>query len=109
MDIAIHIHVAITRDFAMSNAKNPESWAAGLAGDSRGASAGIFMGKSMGVVQRQEMGMSYDLPGKILEKSWKSWASNPGNSWDMNGDLPKKTLWGFVLKEHPHIHRQLLV
>jgi hypothetical protein len=45
-----------------------------------------FLLEIHGGVHRQEMGMSYDFKGK----SWKNWASNPGNSWDMNGDLPQK-------------------
>jgi len=77
--------------------------AAGLAGDSRGASAWIFMGKNG--AQRQEMGMSYDLPGKIVEKlGFESW-----EFMGHEGGFAKKTLGIFVLLEHPHIHRQLLV
>lgn len=67
-----------------------ETFAAGLAGDSRGASAGIFMRKSMGVVQRQEMGMSYDLPGKILGKSLENLGAS--ESWEFMGHE-----WGFAL------------
>ena len=45
-----------------------------------------FYGKKWGSTSRK-WGCHMICPGKIVGKNW---ASNPGNSWDMKGDLPKK-------------------
>ena len=88
MDIAIqcYTYTCWYRDFAMSNAKNPfvRVWLQVLPAIQEEHQPG-FLWEKMGL-NVKKWGCHMICQGK----SWKNWASNPGNSWDMKGDLPKK-------------------